>query len=144
MNISSINSRIPAGSPAGYAEAKAALTSFGKRLSEEVAPRGVRVNTVSPGLTASPLWTDPERFGGTVAAATGIDHADLIAALPGQFGVASGRFSESEEVADLVAFLLSGRAGNIHGADYVIDGGTLKAPDPRALIVESGSPSPDP
>ena len=57
----------------------------------------------------------------------GIDHADLITTLPGQFGVASGRFSESEEVADLVAFLLSDRAGNIHGADYVIDGGTLKA-----------------
>jgi NAD(P)-dependent dehydrogenase (short-subunit alcohol dehydrogenase family) len=127
VNISSINARIPAGAPAGYAEAKAALTSFGKRLSEEVAPRGVRVNTVSPGLTASPLWTDPERFGGAVAAVSGLDHADLIAALPAQFGVASGRFSESEEVADLVAFLLSDRAANIHGADYVIDGGTLKA-----------------
>lgn len=127
VNISSINSRVSAGSPVGYAEAKAALTQFGKRLSEELAPRGVRVNTVSPGLTASPLWTDPERFGGAVAAVSGVDHADLLAVLPGQFGVASGRFSESEEVADLVAFLLSDRAANIHGADYVIDGGTLKA-----------------
>jgi NAD(P)-dependent dehydrogenase (short-subunit alcohol dehydrogenase family) len=127
VTISSINARVPAGSPVGYAEAKAALTQFGKRLSEELAPRGVRVNTVSPGLTASPLWTDPEGLGGAVAAVSGIDHADLLETLPCQFGVASGRFSEPEEVADLVAFLLSDRAANIHGADYVIDGGTLKA-----------------
>ncbi|MEY9859807.1 NAD(P)-dependent dehydrogenase (short-subunit alcohol dehydrogenase family) [Catenulispora sp. GAS73] len=127
VNISSINARVPTGSPVGYAEAKAALTQFGKRLSEELAPRGVRVNTVSPGLTASPLWTDPERFGGAVAAVSGVAHADLIANLPGQVGVASGRFSEPQEVADLVVFLLSERAANIYGADYVIDGGTLKA-----------------
>lgn len=127
VSVSSINARVPTGSPVGYAEAKAALTQFGKRLSEELAPRGVRVNTVSPGLTASPLWTDPEGFGGAVATAFGMAHADLFTTLPGQFGVASGRFSEPQEVADLVAFLLSERAANIHGADYVIDGGTLKA-----------------
>ncbi|TQF02381.1 SDR family oxidoreductase [Kitasatospora acidiphila] len=127
VNISSINARVPTGSPVGYAEAKAALTQFGKRLSEELAPRGVRVNTVSPGVTASPIWTDPNGFGGQVAAAFGINHGDLLAGLPGKFGMASGRLTQPEEVADLVAFLLSERAANIHGADYVIDGGTLKA-----------------
>lgn len=126
VNISSINARTPSGSPVGYAEAKAALTQFGKRLSEELAPRGVRVNTVSPGVVTSPLWTDPDGFGGRVAAAYGIGHDDLLASLPGQFGIASGRLTEPEEVADLVAFLLSGRAASIHGADHVIDGGTLK------------------
>ncbi|WP_405005721.1 SDR family oxidoreductase [Kitasatospora purpeofusca] len=127
VNISSINARIPAGAPVGYAEAKAALNLFGKRLSEELAPRGVRVNTVSPGPTVSPQWTDPARLGGKVAAVLGVDHGELLAGLPGKFGIASGRLTEPEEVADLVAFLLSGRAANIHGADYVIDGGTLKA-----------------
>ncbi|MFF2148019.1 SDR family oxidoreductase [Kitasatospora sp. NPDC058190] len=126
VNISSINARMPTGAPVGYAEAKAALNQFGKRLSEELAPRGVRVNTVSPGPTASPLWTDPDGFGGKVAAASGVSHGDLLAGLPGQFGIASGRFTAPEEVADLVAFLLSDRAANIHGADHVIDGGTLK------------------
>ncbi|MFB7616480.1 SDR family oxidoreductase [Kitasatospora sp. NPDC056181] len=126
VNISSINARMPAGAPVGYAEAKAALTQFGKRLSEELAPRGVRVNTVSPGPTTSPQWTDPNRLGGKVAAASGVDHGDLLAGLPGRLGIASGRLTEPEEVADLVAFLLSDRAANIHGADHVIDGGTLK------------------
>ncbi|TDQ00516.1 SDR family oxidoreductase [Labedaea rhizosphaerae] len=127
VNISSINSRVPTGSPVGYAEAKAALTQFGKRLSEELGPQGVRVNTVSPGVVASPLWTDPNRFGGKVAEAFGVAHEDLLANIPAQFGVASGRITEPAEVADLVVFLLSARAANIHGADLVIDGGTLKA-----------------
>ncbi|MGW1772088.1 oxidoreductase [Streptomyces sp. NPDC002104] len=127
VNISSINARVPSGSPVGYAEAKAALNQLSKRLSEELAPRGVRVNTVSPGFVASPLWTDPNGYGGKVAEAYGVSHDDLLANIPGQFGVASGRITRPEEVADLVAFLLSERAANIHGADYVIDGGTLKA-----------------
>lgn len=127
VNISSINARVPTGSPVGYAEAKAALTQFGKRLSEELAPRGVRVNTVSPGVVTSPLWTDPDGFGGKVAAAFGVGHSDLLAGLPEQVGIASGRLTAPQEVADLVAFLLSERAANIHGADHVIDGGTLKS-----------------
>ncbi|MFE6869776.1 SDR family oxidoreductase [Kitasatospora sp. NPDC057692] len=126
VNISSINARMPAGAPVGYAEAKAALNLFGKRLSEELAPHGVRVNTVSPGPTTSPQWTDPHRLGGKVAAAFGVDHADLLAGLPGKFGITSGRLTDPAEVAALVTFLLSDRAANVHGADYVIDGGTLK------------------
>ncbi|GAA1960942.1 SDR family oxidoreductase [Kitasatospora viridis] len=126
VNISSINGRVPTGSPVGYAEAKAALTQFGKRLSEELGPLGVRVNTVSPGITTSPLWTDPNGFGGKVAEAAGIGHADLLAALPAQVGIATGRLGTPEQVADLVAFLLSERAAGIHGHDHVIDGGTIK------------------
>ncbi|MCX5301139.1 SDR family oxidoreductase [Streptomyces sp. NBC_00193] len=118
---------MPAGSPVGYAEAKAALNQLSKRLSEELAPRGVRVNTVSPGFVSSPLWTEPKGFGGKVADAYGVSHSDLLANIPAQFGLASGRVTTPEEVADLVAFLLSERAANIHGADHVIDGGTLKA-----------------
>lgn len=48
VNISSINSRLPAAGPVAYSAAKAALTAVGKSLSEEFGPRGVRVNTVSP------------------------------------------------------------------------------------------------
>ncbi|KDN81069.1 SDR family oxidoreductase [Kitasatospora cheerisanensis] len=127
VNVSSINSRIPSGSPVGYAEAKAALTQFGKRLSEELAPRGVRVNTVSPGPTSTDQWTAADGYGSRIAEASGVSLDDLLAGLPTMAGTASGRLSTPEEIADLVLFALSDRAGNLHGADLVMDGGTLKA-----------------
>jgi NAD(P)-dependent dehydrogenase (short-subunit alcohol dehydrogenase family) len=110
----------------GYSEAKAALTAFGKRLSEEFGPLGVRVNTVSPGVVGTRIWRGPDMVGARLAAAQGISQEELLAALPGQFGIASRRISEAEEVAALVTFLVSGKAANIVGADFVIDGGTLK------------------
>ncbi|WP_067885957.1 oxidoreductase [Nocardia vaccinii] len=126
VTISSINAHLPAVGPVAYSEAKAALTSFSKRISEEFGPRGVRVNTVSPGVVGTPLWREAGRFGAKVAEVSGVGHEEFLAALPKQFGIASERITEPEEVGALVAFLASGRAGNILGADYVIDGGTLK------------------
>ncbi|MET3807497.1 NAD(P)-dependent dehydrogenase (short-subunit alcohol dehydrogenase family) [Nakamurella sp. UYEF19] len=126
VNVSSINARIPAPGPVGYSEAKAALTAFGKRPSEEFGPRGVRVNTVSPGVVGTALWRDPEGFGSRVAAANGVGHQEFLAAIPDHFGMASRRITEPEEVASLITFLVSGAAPNILGADIVIDGGTVK------------------
>ncbi|GIL24835.1 SDR family oxidoreductase [Actinocatenispora comari] len=126
VSISSINSRMPATSPVGYGEAKAALTAFGKRLSEEYAPRGLRVNTVSPGVVGSSLWRGEHGFGAKLAAASGVDHQDFLAAIPQQFGMASPRITEPAEVAALVTFLASEAAGNVVGSDFVIDGGTIK------------------
>lgn len=127
VNVSSINSRVPGTGPIAYSTAKAALTAFGKALSEEFGPRGVRVNTVSPGVVRTAIWEDPNGFGGRVAAAAGVDHTEFVARIPQSFGIASGRITEPGEVAALIAFLLSDAAGNIMGADHVIDGGTLKS-----------------
>lgn len=55
INVSSVNAYLPAEGSVGYSEAKAALRAFGKRLSAEFGPRGVRVNTVSPGSRWQPV-----------------------------------------------------------------------------------------
>ncbi|MGA6206172.1 SDR family oxidoreductase [Nocardia testacea] len=126
VNISSIFARTPTPGPIGYSEAKAALTALGKRLSDEFGPRGVRVNTVSPGVVGSPLWRGPNSFGTNVAAAQGLSHAELLDNLGDIFNIASGRISEPHEVAALITFLVSEKSANIVGADIVIDGGTIK------------------
>ncbi|MEU5300843.1 oxidoreductase [Streptomyces noursei] len=126
VNVSSINSRLPAAGPVAYSAAKAALAAVGKSLAEEFGPQGVRVNTVSPGVVRTAIWEDPESFGGKVAANVGAEHAAFLRQLPEAFGITSGRITEPREVAALITFLLSDVAGNITGADYVIDGGTIK------------------
>lgn len=126
VNVSSINARVPATGPVGYSEAKAALTAFGKRLSEEFGPRGVRVNTVSPGPVGTGLWRDPAGFGGQVAAAHGVGHDEFLAAMPELFGIASGRMTEPEEVAAMITFLVSPVAANLVGTDITVDGGIIK------------------
>jgi NAD(P)-dependent dehydrogenase (short-subunit alcohol dehydrogenase family) len=107
-----------------YGAAKAALVNLTKTLSQEFGPRGIRVNAVSPGPVATDLWFGEHGVAETVAKATGVD-ADTarktIIAVIG--GFATGRFTTPEEVATLITFLASGRAANITGANYLIDGG---------------------
>jgi NAD(P)-dependent dehydrogenase (short-subunit alcohol dehydrogenase family) len=126
VNVSSINSRLPAAGPVAYSAAKAALAALGKSLAEEFGPRGVRVNTVSPGVVRTSIWEDPDGFGARVAAAVGAGHQEFLRGMPAALGITTGRITEPDEVAALIAFLLSDVAGNITGADHVIDGGTVK------------------
>jgi NAD(P)-dependent dehydrogenase (short-subunit alcohol dehydrogenase family) len=127
VNVSSIGARRPEGPPLAYNVAKAALTAFGRGLAAELGPRGVRVNTVSPGPTRTSMWNSPDGLGGQLAAARGVPIEAILAGAPAQIGMATGRLSEPEEVADLITYLLSPRAANITGADYLIDGGAVRA-----------------
>ncbi|MGH3655768.1 MAG: SDR family NAD(P)-dependent oxidoreductase [Micromonosporaceae bacterium] len=128
ITISSLNARLPAAMIAPYSAAKAALANFTKSLAEELGPQGIRVNTVSPGPVRTPLWTDPGGFAHLFAAQAGTTVDDVMdRLLPETMNATTGRVSEPDEVADLVAFLVSRRAGNITGADYVIDGGVHKS-----------------
>jgi len=112
-----------------YGAAKAALLNVAKALSQELGPRNIRINGVSPGPVATDLWLGDHGVAATISAATisaatGVDpdtvRDQAIASMP------TGRFTTPEEVATLVALLASPRTGNVTGSNYVIDGGLIK------------------
>jgi NAD(P)-dependent dehydrogenase (short-subunit alcohol dehydrogenase family) len=126
IHISSIQRRLPLfEATLAYAAAKAALTTYSKGLSKEVGPKGVRVNSVAPGYiettAASGLVARLAEKAGT---SEDVARQGLMDSLG---GIPIGRPGRPEEVAELVAFLVSGRAASIHGSEYVIDGGTVPA-----------------
>ena len=105
------------------AAAKAALTTYSKALSKEIGPKGVRVNVVSPGW----IYTEAaDALVTRIAASTGgtpeMARQSVLDALG---GIPLGRPAQPEGVAELIAFLASDRASAIHGAEHVIDGGTI-------------------
>ncbi|HMC48375.1 MAG TPA: SDR family oxidoreductase [Caballeronia sp.] len=103
---------------AAYAASKAGITGMAKVFAGELVQRGIRVNTVIPGGTRTPIWTRGARAGATI---DGTEQA-LSPAIP------MGRFAAAEEVAEAVAFLASDGASGITAAEIVVDGGTIGAP----------------
>ena len=125
VHVTSIQSILPLPeSTTGYAAAKAALRTYSKSISKELGPKGVRVNVVSPGWIMTESTAD---FLERIQASNGGTIEDARqAVLDGLGGIPIGRGAEPYEVADLIAYLASDRASSIHGAEFIIDGGTVR------------------
>jgi NAD(P)-dependent dehydrogenase (short-subunit alcohol dehydrogenase family) len=84
----------------------------------ELAPRGIRVNQVTPGGTRTPIWS------------TQAPTDDAMAALETRIarGVPLGRLGEADEVAKAVLYLASDDASNVTGTEIVVDDGATGAP----------------
>lgn len=128
VNVASVNAFFqPDAGTIDYGAAKAALVNLTKALSQEFGPRGIRINDVSPGPVETDLWLGKDGVAATVGKAMGVDadtaRKNVVASIG---GFATGRFTTPAEVASLVVFLASARAGNITGSNYVIDGGLIK------------------
>jgi NAD(P)-dependent dehydrogenase (short-subunit alcohol dehydrogenase family) len=128
VNVASVNSFYhPDSVVMDYGAAKAALVNLTKALSQEFGPRGIRINSISPGPVATDFWLGPEGVASTVGKVMGVD-ADTAREriVAGMGGIPSGRFTSPEEVATLIVMLASERTANVTGANYVIDGGLIK------------------
>lgn len=124
VHVTSIQGKLPLPeSTTAYAAAKAALSTYSKSLSKEVSPKGVRVVRVSPGwVETAAAVALTERL----AEQAGTDYAGGKQIIMNSLGgIPLGRPAKPREVADLVAFLVSSRAGSITGSEFVIDGGTV-------------------
>lgn len=109
----SINAHIGMPNTTIYGASKAALLSLAKTLSGELIPRGIRVNAISPGPIATPLYSK-----------LGLPEAELsavAASIQGQ--VPAGRFGNPSEIAKAVVFLASDESAFTVGGELVIDGG---------------------
>lgn len=128
VNVASVNAFYqPDGATIDYGASKAAVANLTKSLAQELGPKGIHVNAVSPGPVSTDLWMGNHGVAATVAAATGVDPATARERIvAGMGGFATGRFSTAEEVATLVVLLASERSANVTGANFVIDGGLIK------------------
>ncbi|WP_136162674.1 SDR family oxidoreductase [Sphingomonas flavalba] len=130
VNITSVGGRYGAAGRALYPASKAALAQFTRNAAATLAPRGIRVLSVTPAWTWSPA----------LAARAGNEaRADRVAARLHPLG----RAGRGGDVADAVVFACSDMAGFITGTDIAVDGGfTMLGPDqgrsPAAWFEETG------
>ncbi|WP_153109979.1 acetoacetyl-CoA reductase [Propionivibrio limicola] len=108
INVSSVNAQKGAFGQTNYAAAKAGMHGFTKALALEVARYGVTVNTVSPGYIETPM---------TSVIPTEIMTSKVLPQIP------VGRLGSPDEIAALVAYLVSDAAAYMTGADLSINGG---------------------
>jgi NAD(P)-dependent dehydrogenase (short-subunit alcohol dehydrogenase family) len=113
VNLASISGLIGLPQQTAYCATKGAIVQITRQLAVEFAPQGVRVNAVAPGAIETPFLLD---------ALEGAPNRDEILA-----GIAAshplGRNSQPAEIAEIVVFLASARAGFITGAILPVDGG---------------------
>lgn len=124
IHIASIQARLPLyDSTLPYAAAKAGLVNYSKSLSNEVAPKGVRILTVSPGWI---MTTSATRMMERISESSKITVEEATQSVMDALGgIPIGRPAKPEEVAEFVGFLVSPRASYLTGTEYVIDGGTI-------------------
>jgi 3-oxoacyl-[acyl-carrier protein] reductase len=123
VNVCSSSGKRPSLTNAAYSVTKAAQLSLSRVFADAYAGAGVLVNAVAPGAIASELWLAEGGMADQAAAAHGIGREEALARQAAK--VPLGRLGTPEEIADVVAFLCSARAGYVTGAAWSADGGAV-------------------
>ena len=124
VNVVSTSGKRPSLRNAAYSVTKAAQLSLSRAYADAWVKRGVLVNAVAPGLTASELWQGEGGLADQeVAAGSAPDREAAIAATAAR--VPLGRFAEPDEIASVIVFLCSERASDVVGAAWSVDGGAV-------------------
>jgi glucose 1-dehydrogenase len=118
----SMSAHQPTPALSGYSSSKAALLMLMRQLSVEWGPDGIRLNTVSPGPTLTPM--------------TAAGYADKARRDQREAGIPLRKLGTPEDIANAILFLLSPYAGHISGIDLLVDGGMS-----NTLMVASGAGS---
>ncbi|HET7450276.1 MAG TPA: SDR family oxidoreductase [Gaiellaceae bacterium] len=118
VNVSSTAAKRPSLGMPDYSVLKAALLSYSRLVADLHAADGIRCNAVTPGPTATGAWLGA----GGLAEQQG-DRDEVLAKVAA--GRPLGRLAEPAEIADVIVFLLSARAGYVTGAAWSVDGGTV-------------------
>jgi 3-oxoacyl-[acyl-carrier protein] reductase len=124
VNITSSAAKRPSLTNAAYAVTKAAQQSLSRVFADAWAARGVLVNAVAPGATASELWVGEGGLADQAAAAQGLTREEALARQAAKSPL--GRLLEPQEIADAVVFLCSERASAVTGAAWSVDGGVVQ------------------
>jgi 3-oxoacyl-[acyl-carrier protein] reductase len=122
INVTSIAVKQPVDGLILSNSVRAAVTGFARTLANELAPHGVTVNNVLPGYTRTERLVQLATHN---AQARGVDASEAYAQWERE--IPMGRLGEPQELAALVAFLASTRAGYITGASIAVDGGWIRS-----------------
>jgi NAD(P)-dependent dehydrogenase (short-subunit alcohol dehydrogenase family) len=123
VNVSSTAGKRPSTGMPDYSVVKAALLSVSRLAADLYAKDGIRCNAVTPGPTATDAWLGDGGLADQQAARTGKSREDVLAAVGA--GRPLGRLAQPEEIAAVIVFLCSDRAGYVTGAAWSADGGTV-------------------
>jgi len=111
VNVSSIASLVGIPEHAAYCASKGALDAMGRVMANELGRKGIRVNSVAPIITLTPMavkvWSEPEKA------------APMLARIPVQ------HFADPDEISEVILFLLSDAASMINGVTMPVDGGFM-------------------
>jgi 3-oxoacyl-[acyl-carrier protein] reductase len=123
VNICSSSGKRPSRTNMAYSVTKAAQLSLSRAFADEYAGHGVLVNAVAPGPTASELWTGPDGLAAQRARAQGKGREEVLEETAAR--IPRGRLGSEQEIAAVIAFLCSEQAGNVAGAAWSVDGGSV-------------------